>query len=110
MPRCFTGLRPRPHSKGAAPRRRAWRPSTRCGPRFSPERPRGSSGSAACGDGRRGGAVYGLITKITAVPGQRGALAAILIGGTQSMPGCLSYVVAVDPADDNGLWITEVWD
>ena len=54
--------------------------------------------------------MYGLITKITAVPGQRGALAAILIGGTQSMPGCLSYVVAVDPADDNGLWITEVWD
>ena len=54
--------------------------------------------------------MYGLISKVAAAPGQREALAAILIGGTQSMPGCLSYVVAVDPADDNGLWITEVWD
>jgi quinol monooxygenase YgiN len=54
--------------------------------------------------------MYGLISKITTVAGQRDALAAILIDGTQSMPGCLSYVVAVDPADDNGLWITEVWD
>jgi quinol monooxygenase YgiN len=26
------------------------------------------------------------------------------------MPGCLSYVVAKDPADDNAIWITEVWD
>jgi len=54
--------------------------------------------------------MYGLISKIATVAGQRDALAAIFIDGTQSMPGCLSYVVAVDPADDNGLWITEVWD
>ena len=54
--------------------------------------------------------MYGLIGKITAVPGQRDALAAILLDGTGAMPGCLSYVVARDPADDNGLWITEVWD
>ena len=26
------------------------------------------------------------------------------------MPGCLSYVVAKDPADADGIWITEVWD
>ena len=26
------------------------------------------------------------------------------------MPGCLSYVIARDPTDDNALWITEVWD
>ena len=26
------------------------------------------------------------------------------------MPGCLSYVVAKDPADPDGIWITEVWD
>ena len=26
------------------------------------------------------------------------------------MPGCLSYVVAKDPADENAIWITEVWD
>ena len=54
--------------------------------------------------------MYGLISKITTVANQRDALAAILLDGTQAMPGCLSYVVASDPADDNGLWITEVWD
>lgn len=54
--------------------------------------------------------MYGLIGKITAVAGQRDALAAILLEGTQAMPGCLSYVIAADPADPDALWITEVWD
>jgi quinol monooxygenase YgiN len=54
--------------------------------------------------------MYGLIGKMTAVAGQRDALAAILLDGTQAMPGCLSYVIARDPVDDNALWITEVWD
>ena len=54
--------------------------------------------------------MHGLIGKIRAVPGQRAALAAILLEGIQAMPGCLSYVVAEDPADGDALWITEVWD
>ena len=54
--------------------------------------------------------MYGLISKINTVPGQRDALVAILLDGTQAMPGCLSYVIATDPADTNALWITEVWD
>lgn len=54
--------------------------------------------------------MYGLIGKITTTPGQRGAFAAILLGGTQAMPGCLSYIVAEDPAEPDALWITEVWD
>jgi len=54
--------------------------------------------------------MYGLIGKMTAVAGQRDALAAILLEGTQAMRGCLSYVVATDPSDDDALWITEVWD
>ena len=55
--------------------------------------------------------MYGLIGKMTAVAGQRDALASILVGSTQSsMPGCLSYVIATDPADADALWITEVWD
>lgn len=54
--------------------------------------------------------MYGLIGKMTAVPGQRDALAAILLEGTTAMPGCLSYIVATDPADPDGLWVTEVWD
>lgn len=54
--------------------------------------------------------MYGLIGKMSTMPGQRDALAAILLDGTNAMPGCLSYVVARDPADENALWITEVWD
>jgi quinol monooxygenase YgiN len=54
--------------------------------------------------------MYGLIGKLNAVPGQRDELVAILLEGTQGMPGCLSYVIASDPADGNALWITEVWD
>jgi quinol monooxygenase YgiN len=54
--------------------------------------------------------MYGLIGKINVVPGQRDALAAILMDGTGAMPGCVSYVIARDPSDENALWITEVWD
>jgi quinol monooxygenase YgiN len=54
--------------------------------------------------------MYGLIVKMSAAPGQREALSAILLAGVNGMPGCLSYVVARDPADADALWITEVWD
>lgn len=54
--------------------------------------------------------MYGLIGKITAVPGQRHALIAILLEGINEMPGCLSYVVAKDPTDADAIWITEVWE
>ena len=54
--------------------------------------------------------MYGLIGKMTTVPGKRDEFAAILLGGTGTMPGCLSYVVATDPRDADALWITEVWD
>ena len=47
---------------------------------------------------------------MTAVAGQRDVLASMLLGSTQGMPGCLSYVIATDPADADALWITEVWD
>jgi len=53
--------------------------------------------------------MYGLIGKMIATPGQRDALLAILLEGTAEMPGCLSYVIAKDPADENAIWITEVW-
>lgn len=54
--------------------------------------------------------MYGLIGKLKATPGQRDDLSAILLGGAAGMPGCLSYVVAQDPADADALWITEVWE
>src|SRR5262245_5705541 len=54
--------------------------------------------------------MYGLIGKMVATPGNRDQLAAVILNGAGTMPGCLSYVVAKDPRDDNALWITEVWD
>jgi quinol monooxygenase YgiN len=54
--------------------------------------------------------MHGLIGRMDAVPGEREALIAILLEGTGEMPGCLSYVVARDPVDENAVWITEVWD
>ncbi|MCP4967288.1 MAG: antibiotic biosynthesis monooxygenase [bacterium] len=52
--------------------------------------------------------MYGLIGQILAVPGKRNELGTIL-AGMDSMPGCLSYIVAGDPADPDALWVTEVW-
>jgi quinol monooxygenase YgiN len=64
----------------------------------------GTAGSIAKGD-----AMYGLIGEITALPGRRDELAALL-AGMGAMPGCLSYIVAVDPARPDVLWVTEVWE
>jgi quinol monooxygenase YgiN len=54
--------------------------------------------------------MYGLIGKMKVIPGQREALASILLEGVSGMPGCLSYIVAHDPNDADAIWITEVWD
>ncbi|MCC2978987.1 putative quinol monooxygenase [Sphingomonas sp. IC4-52] len=54
-------------------------------------------------------AMYGLIGKMRAQRGKRDALIAILMEGIAGMPGCLSYVIANDPADPDIIWITEVW-
>ena len=54
--------------------------------------------------------MYGLIGKMIAVAGQRDALLTILFDSVGDMPGCLSYIIAKDPADANAIWITEVWD
>jgi quinol monooxygenase YgiN len=54
--------------------------------------------------------MYGLIGKMTAAPGKRDELIALLLEGVVDMPGCLSYIVAKDPGDANAIWITEAWD
>ena len=43
--------------------------------------------------------MHGLIGKMTAAEGKRDDLIAILLRGTKEMPGCLSYIVAKDPAN-----------
>lgn len=54
--------------------------------------------------------LYGLIGQMMAQPGRRAELIAILAEGTAGMPGCLAYVIAEDRADENAIWITELWD
>ncbi|CAN7212648.1 putative quinol monooxygenase [Aminobacter sp. LjRoot7] len=54
--------------------------------------------------------MFGLIGKMRAQAGKRDELLAILLGSSSAMPGCLSYVIAKDPADVDAIWITEVWD
>ncbi|MET3661059.1 putative quinol monooxygenase [Aquamicrobium ahrensii] len=53
--------------------------------------------------------MYGLIGKLRAAPGKREQLLQLILQATGEMPGCLSYVVARDPADTSALWVTEVW-
>jgi len=54
--------------------------------------------------------MYGLIVKMVATAGKRDELISLLLQGTNAMHGCLSYVIARDAADDDGIWVTEVWD
>ena len=54
--------------------------------------------------------MYGLVVKLTSVPGKRDEMIAILKESATAMPGCLSYVLAKDSADENVVWVTEVWD
>jgi quinol monooxygenase YgiN len=53
--------------------------------------------------------MYGLIGQFKTQPGQRDALVSILLENVEGMPGCISYVVALDPKDADAIWITEVW-
>ena len=54
--------------------------------------------------------MYGRIGRMKAKPGEREALAAAILSASEAMPGCRSYVVALDTEDPDALWITEVWD
>jgi quinol monooxygenase YgiN len=55
-------------------------------------------------------AMYGMIGKMTVALGKRAEVVSLLLQAVKEMPGCLSYVVAQDSVDENGIWITEVWD
>ena len=54
--------------------------------------------------------MWGVIAKITLLPRKRDEMIEILRESAGNMPGCLSYVVAKDAADENTIWVTEVWD
>src|SRR4051794_32288893 len=50
--------------------------------------------------------------RLAARAGRRDELLAILSEGQDNdrMPGCRLYLVAVDDADADGVWVTEVWE
>ncbi|MGI8828441.1 MAG: putative quinol monooxygenase [Candidatus Limnocylindria bacterium] len=55
---------------------------------------------------------FGLYGSILATPGQRGALVAHMLEAAhlmQDAPGCEPYLVSTSEADDDAVWITEVW-
>ena len=52
--------------------------------------------------------MYGLIGKMRAARGQRDSVMDVLRASTGALPGCLSYIIATDPADADAIWVTEV--
>jgi len=54
--------------------------------------------------------MYGLIGKLKVAPGQRDKVSSAILESVDSLPGCLSYIVAQDSADPDAIWVTEVWD
>lgn len=55
---------------------------------------------------------FGLHNKLTAQPGQRDALATILLDAANlvsTLPGCEIYFVSTDEKDPNAIYVTEVW-
>jgi len=59
---------------------------------------------------QQGDGMYGLIVKIKTAAGRRDEMIALLKESAAGMSGCISYVVAKDAADEDTLWVTEVWD
>lgn len=56
--------------------------------------------------------MFMLHSRLAAQPGQRDALLAILqeSESAEPMPGCRMYLIAVDDADADGVWVTELWE
>lgn len=55
---------------------------------------------------------FGLHGTLIAHPGQRDALAALLLEGTKggdALPGCDLYMISIDDKDENAVHVTEVW-
>lgn len=55
---------------------------------------------------------YGMVNRITTKPGQRDALAEILLEAAsrqREMTGCVLYVVHASLNDETELWVTEAW-
>ena len=57
--------------------------------------------------------MYGLIGNVKCKSGKRELVVGLMKAMTRNggtMAGCLSYVIARDMHDDDGLWVTEAWE
>ena len=54
--------------------------------------------------------MYGLIGRIEAKTGEATALADLLVDSVAGLPGCRSYIVAIDAENPDSIWVTEVWE
>ncbi|KIF74260.1 antibiotic biosynthesis monooxygenase [Streptomyces sp. 150FB] len=54
---------------------------------------------------------YGYIGSMKARPGHRDDVVALLLGGVEELgeAGCGSYVVSTSAADEDMIWVMEVW-
>jgi quinol monooxygenase YgiN len=55
---------------------------------------------------------FGLMSKITAHPGQGQALRHLMIEAAEVVaeaPGCDVWIVSVSPDDPDAIWVTEIW-
>ena len=54
---------------------------------------------------------YGYIGSMKTQPGHRDDVVSILLSGLDSLraAGCDSYIVSVSDADEDTIWVTEVW-
>ena len=55
---------------------------------------------------------HGLFGKFIAQPGQRDALAAVLLEAAELLrdaPGCEVYIVSVSESEPDAVWVSEVW-
>jgi quinol monooxygenase YgiN len=55
---------------------------------------------------------FGCIGTMTARPGRRDEVIALLTGGSEGLKavGCRLYVVGADADDDTTIWVSEVWE
>lgn len=51
----------------------------------------------------------GVVAHILAKPGQRDALIDAM-RPLVAMKGCIDLVIAKDPANEDGIWLTEIWE
>ena len=55
--------------------------------------------------------MYGLVVKLTSASGRRAELIEVLGGeNSHNVSGCLSFIVGEDSANEDVLWVTEVWE